>query len=212
MIDNHFANLELVVMPDLTTAPETETQSLTVCLRALHAGQPGAEERLLGIVYGRLRQMAGYRMRHERPDHTLQPTALANEVVLRLIRAARNVEWKDSAHFYASCAQTMRHILIDHARKNKNLKGKVELFPGVALSRQKSEELLAMDISLTRLAQTDPRGAQVIEMTVFLGLTQSEAAEALGVAERTVKRDYVACLAFLRNDLKNKPAVNAAPA
>lgn len=196
-------------MRESVKAPESEL-SLTVCLRAVRARQPGAEERLFEIVYGQLRRMAGQRMRRERPDHTLQPTALANEVVLRLIHAARSVDWKDSAHFYATCAQTMRHILIDHARKNKYLKGKVELFPGIAISERKSEELLAMDDSLAKLARLDPRGAQVIEMTVFLGLTRKEAAETLGVNERTIKRDYAACLAFLRKDMTRMPAARAA--
>ena len=187
-------------MPETATATEAP-QSLTHCLRAVRAGQPGAEERLFESIYGQLRRMAGQRMRRERPNHTLQPTALANEVVLRIIRTARTVEWKDSAHFYASCAQTMRHILIDHARKTKAHGAKIELFPGIAITPEKSEELLAMDVALEKLARLDPRAAQVIELIVFPGLTQEETAEALDVSVRTVKRDYAAGLAFLRRDM-----------
>jgi RNA polymerase sigma factor (TIGR02999 family) len=181
--------------------------SLTCCLRAVRAHEPGAEERLLSIVYTRLRQMAGARMRRERPDHTLQPTALVNEVYLRLIHGAKSPEWKDSDHFYSSCARKMRQILVDHARKSIHLKCRVELFPGVAFSEQRSEKLLALDASLEKLARMDPRGATVVDMTEFLGLTNREVAEVLRVSERTIKRDYAGSVKFLRADMANNPNV-----
>src|SRR5438874_2549067 len=168
-------------MPAASVGPGESGHSITRCLRQIQSGQRGAEDRLLDLVYNQLRRMAGQRMRYERRDHTLQPTALANEVYLKLIGAARSIEWKDSAHFYATCAWAMRNILIDHARKRTGQQGRVELLPGIALTVERSMEFIALDDSLVRLARFDSRGAQVIELTFFLGLTQKEAAEVLAV-------------------------------
>jgi RNA polymerase sigma factor (TIGR02999 family) len=181
--------------------PAASGDSITRCLRQVQLGQTGAEERLLNLVYGHLRKMAGQRMRRERADHTLQPTALANEVYLRLIQTVKNIEWKDSDHFYATCGRVMRNILVDYARRRKYEKVDLEFIPGVAITEERSEQLLALDQCLDRLAAVDPRGARVIELTSFGGLTQAEVAEVLGVSERTVKRDYQACRTWLRAEM-----------
>ena len=179
----------------------TSGDSITRCLRQVQLGQTGAEDRLLELVYAHLRRMAGQRMRRERTDHTLQPTALANEVYLRLVRSVKDVEWKDSDHFYATCGRVMRNVLVDYARRRKYEKVDIEFFPGVAITEQRSEELLALDQCLDRLAEVDPRGARVVELMSFEGLTQNEVAEALEISERTVKRDYTACRAWLRAEM-----------
>jgi RNA polymerase sigma factor (TIGR02999 family) len=179
----------------------TSGDSITRCLRQVQLGQSGAEERLLNLVYGHLRKMAGQRMRRERSDHTLQPTALANEVYLRLVNTVKNIEWKDSDHFYATCGRVMRNILVDYARRRKYEKVDLEFVPGVAITEQRSAELLALDQGLDRLAELDPRGARVVELMSFAGLTQIEVAEALGISERTVKRDYLACRTWLRAEM-----------
>src|SRR5262249_20680631 len=97
--------------------PPVMQDGVTNCLRQIQRGHAGAENRLLDLVYDHLRHMAGQRMRTERSDHTLQPTALANEVWLNLVRSVRGVEWKDSHHFFATCGRIMRNILIDYARR-----------------------------------------------------------------------------------------------
>ncbi len=181
-------------------------QNVTRCLRELRDRIPGAEDRLIQLVYERLRKMAGNRMRMERRDHTLQATALVNEVCLRLMRAAGTIDWRDSDHFYATCARMMRNILIDYARKKKAAGVEVELLPGVALTLQRSEYLIAFDESLDRLARFDARGAKIIELKVILGMTEAEIAESLGVSVRTVKRDFSACRAWIRADMSGREA------
>lgn len=190
-------------------------EGITRCLKKIQLGEEGAEERLLTLVYNQLRKMAGQRMRKERIDHTLQPTALANEVWIKLIRTARGTAWIDSNHFYATCGRIMRNLLVDSARKRKYEKVDVELVPGVAITEQRSEELLALDEAFERLARFDPRGARVVELIAILGLTQQETAEVLGISDRTVKRDYTACRMWLRDQLKSSsvpPATKAASA
>ncbi len=192
-------------------------EGITCCLKQVQLGEQGAEERLLTLVYNQLRKMAGQRMRKERSDHTLQPTALANEVWLKLIRTARGTAWIDSNHFYATCGRIMRNLLVDAARKRKYEKIDVELVPGVAITEQRSEELLALDVAFERLARFDPRGAQVVELIAIVGLTQQETAQVLGISDRTVKRDYTACRMWLRDQLKSSripptlPATTPAP-
>ena len=180
---------------------EPDPSSVTRCLAEVRQRRPGAEDRLLDLVYKNLRRMAGQKMRRERLDHTLQPTALSNEVYLKLLRTVREIEWKDSAHFYGICGRMMRNILVDHARRHDVEKRDVELFPGVAITYQRSEGLLSLDRSLDRLARFDPRGATAVELTYFLGFTQKEVALELKLAVRTVKRDLSACLKWLRADM-----------
>jgi RNA polymerase sigma factor (TIGR02999 family) len=187
--------------------------SITGCLRQIQLGQTHAEARLLDLVYNHLRKMAGQRLRRERIDHTLQPTALANEVCLKLIRGTKGIDWKDCDHFYATCGQMMRNILIDYARRRKFEKVDLEFAPGIAITERRSDELLALDAALDRLAQFDPRGAQVIELISFTGMTQKEVAEALHLSERTVKRDFAAGRTWLKKQLGNQlPATSESTA
>ncbi len=183
--------------------------SVTRCLLEVRGGREGAEDHLFELVYNQLRKMAGIRMRAERKDHTLQATALANEVALKLIRCARTVEWEDSAHFYKTCSLMMRNILVDHARRKKLGLEVEDLLPGVAITQQVSEELLALDRSLERLEKFDPRGAKVIELTQILGLKQEEVAAHLNYSLRTVKRDIFACMNWLRADMSGVPLPGA---
>jgi RNA polymerase sigma factor (TIGR02999 family) len=185
---------------------------ITCCLKQLQLGEAGAEERLLTLVYNQLRKMAGQRMRRERIDHTLQATALANEVWVKLARTARGTNWVDSNHFFATCGRIMRNLLVDSARRRKFEKVDVELLPGVLITEQRSEELLALDAAFERLARFDPRGARVVELIAIVGLTQQETARVLGMSDRTVKRDYAACRMWLRDQLKSSRAPTAPPA
>jgi RNA polymerase sigma factor (TIGR02999 family) len=149
-------------------------------------------------------------MRRERPDHTLQPTALVHEAYLRLMRDCPS-DWQSRAHFFAAASIVMRRILVDHARqraaaKRPGGKQKVELDDLMASASPRIEQLLILDQALDRLAGWDRRQARLVEMLYFGGLTEHEAAEVLGVSVRTVKRDWSAARAWLQAQLRGKPA------
>jgi RNA polymerase sigma factor (TIGR02999 family) len=143
-------------------------------------------------------------MRGERPEHTLQATALVNEAYLRLIGA--EIDWKDRAHFFAVAATTMRRILVDHARtkgRKKRAGERVSLEESVLVAPDREAELLAIDDALTELAGHDARAARVVELHYFGGLTYDEIAEALGVSAATVDRDLRFAKAWLYRELKD---------
>lgn len=161
--------------------------------------------RLAPIVYDELRQLAAAHLRKERTGHTLQPTALVNEAYLRLVGAA-DTPWHSRGAFFGAAAQAMHRILIDHARKRLRQKrggGAV----AVSLSRvgpaswDEPERLLALDEALRRLMEVDARSAEVVRLRYFGGLSLGQTAEALGVSERTVKREWSFARAWLRREL-----------
>jgi len=183
---------------------------ITVLLAALKSGDASAESRLIGLVYDDLHALARRYMRRERPGHTLQPTALVNETYLRLI-SDRAVDWKGRAHFFAIAATVMRRILVDYARQRaagKRIGGRqrVDLDAFMAAASPRIEQLLILDQALTRLAEWGPRQARLVEMIYFGGLTEKEAAEALRISVRTVRRDWSASRAWLQNQLSKPPA------
>jgi RNA polymerase sigma factor (TIGR02999 family) len=167
-------------------------ESVTLLLEKIQAGEPGAEERLFNVVYGELRKLAGKYMRAERPDHTLQPTALVNEAYVRLY-AKELPNIRDRVHFFALASQAMRRVLVDHARARKALK-RGGPFCDLPLDELKiptgkdPDELLALEEALLRLEVMHPKQARMVELRYFAGLSESEVAEALGVSERTLKR------------------------
>lgn len=166
---------------------------VTVLLKAMRAGDATAEQNLFPLVYHELHRLARSYMRRERPDHTLQPTALINEAYLRL--AGGDVDWKNREHFIGVAAQVMRRVLVDHARAhNADMRGgalrRVELDEGLVLSSQRSDELLQLDEALECLATTNARQARVVELHYFGGLTMEEIASLLHISERSVKRDW----------------------
>jgi len=183
-------------------------------LSALTNGEDGAASKLIPLVYDELRRLAGSYMRRERVDHTLQATALVNEAYLKLIEQ-RAVSWQSRAHFFGVAAQLMRRILIDYARghtreKRGGEQKKVSLDEVFLFSEQQADELLAVDDSLNLLAKMDPRQARVVELRFFAGLSVEEAAEALGVSPKTVKRDWSVAKAWLYADLKERYGMDAA--
>jgi len=183
-------------------------------LSALTNGEEGAASKLIPMVYDELRRLAGSYMRRERVDHTLQATALVNEAYLKLIEQ-RAVNWQSRAHFFGVAAQLMRRILIDYARghtleKSGGEQKKVSLDEVFLFSEQQADELLAVDDSLNLLAKMDPRQARVVELRFFAGLSVEEAAEALGVSPKTVKRDWSVAKAWLYADLKERYGMDAA--
>jgi len=192
----------------------SESQEVTMLLSALTNGEDGAASKLIPLVYDELRRLAGSYMRRERVDHTLQATALVNEAYLKLIEQ-RAVNWQSRAHFFGVAAQLMRRILIDYARghtreKRGGEQKKVSLDEVILFSEQQADELLAVDDSLNLLAKMDPRQARVVELRFFAGLSVEEAAEALGVSPKTVKRDWSVAKAWLYADLKERYGMDAA--
>jgi RNA polymerase sigma factor (TIGR02999 family) len=170
-----------------------EEGTVTVLLKAIGAGDTTAEQRLLPLVYRELHRLARSYMRRERPDHTLQATALINEAYLRL--AGGVVDWKNREHFIGVAAQVMRRVLVDHARaRNADMRGgglkRVDLEEGLALSSARSDELLSLDEALEALAKINGRQARVVELHYFGGLSMEQIAALLGISERSVKRDW----------------------
>jgi RNA polymerase sigma-70 factor (ECF subfamily) len=162
------------------------------------------------LVYNELRRVARRYLRSERPDHTLQPTALVHEAYIRLL-GQREIMWQNRAHFFGVAAQLMRRILVDHARahqaeKRGGHKQKVPLDEALEYTADKSAELVALDEALDRLAARDPRQARVVELRFFAGLTEQETAELLGISVRTVKRDWDVARAWLYKEINEDAA------
>ena len=169
-------------------------------------GDRSALEKLVPIVYNELRRLARREISRERVDHTLQPTALVNELYLRLVEQ-RRASWKDRAHFLAVAAQMMRRILVDHARaqvaaKRGGSSPRLSLDEALDIDTKPAFEVLAVDEALTRLAEMDPEQARVVELRFFSGLTVEETAHVLGRSPRTIKREWRLAKAWLHGHLQ----------
>lgn len=181
-------------------------EGVTGWLTRLREGDSEALDRLLPMVYEELRVQARARLRSERPDHTLGATALVHEAYLRLCRREK-IEPADRSHFFALAAQVMRRVLIDHARirgAKKRGSGQAALsleHAGALLAEDGTEELILLDDALTRLAQANPRAAQVVERRFFAGLTLEETAASLGLSSKTVQRDWTLARAWLQKEI-----------
>lgn len=178
---------------------------ITQLLKQAGAGNRDAESVLVPLVYQELRRRARKYLRFERPDHTLQPTALVHEAYLKLKNQGR-VSWQNRDHFYKVAARVMRRILIDHAREVKASKRggshyKVPIEPDIALAEENNRDVLAIDEALKRLECENPRHAQVVELRFFGGFTEEEIASILGLSVRTVKRDWRVARAWLYAEL-----------
>ena len=173
-------------------------------LRAWTDGYQGALQRLTPIVYSELRRLARRYMRGERAGHSLQTTALVNEAYMRLVDYKR-MHWQNRAHFFAVSAQLMRRILVDHARRHNLKRGgglkRVSLENIALVDNERGEDLVALDDAMTRLAEFDPRKAQVVEMRFFGGLSVEETAEVLKISAVTVMRDWSTARAWLYREL-----------
>lgn len=183
-------------------------EAITRMLGELRAGSKDAESRLIEAVYPELRRIAGHYLRAERPGHTLQATALVNEAWLQLV-GQKETDWQDRSHFFAVAAQLMRRILVDYARQKKAQKRdgarqRVELTDGLAVSEERLDEIILIDEALNRLGEWDPRQCRVVELRFFSGLTENEVAEILGVAPRTVKRDWQVAKAWLHAEVNGR--------
>ena len=183
---------------------EPEKGEVTQLLNNMAKGDSGAAEKLLPLVYSELHRLAASYMRRERPDHTLQATALINEAYLRLTK--EDGEWNNREHFIGMAANVMRHVLVDYARSHKAQQRdggmkRVELKEDLAISPEKIEEVVALDEALTRLEHLQPRQGKVVEMRYFGGLSVEQIASLLGVSERSVKRDWSLARIWLFREL-----------
>jgi RNA polymerase sigma-70 factor (ECF subfamily) len=180
----------------------TRPSEATRLLREVNAGNEAALESLLTLVYDELRRLAASYLARERPNHTLQATALVHEAFLRLVDQ-RAVEWQNRGHFFAVAAQAMRRILVDHARARGRLKRNADAAPveTIAVGQEDPIDLLALDLALTRLAARDARLGTVVELRFFAGLTVEETAEALDLSPASVKRDWQTAKAWLRKEM-----------
>lgn len=184
------------------------THEVTQLLLAWSGGDETALEKLTPLVYRELHRLAQRYMSRERQEHTLQTTALVNELYLRLVDS-NQMRWQNRAHFFAVSAQLMRHILVDFARSRKNIKRggeivKVSLDEAPQISAEQDPNLIALDEALDVLAAVDPRKAQVIELRFFGGLSIEEAAEVLEISPDTVMRDWRLAKLWLLRELADK--------
>ena len=179
---------------------------VTGLLHAWTGGDQAARDELMAVVYRELHQRAAARLRRERGGHTLQATALVHEAYLRLVDQKRTA-WQNRAHFLAVASEMMRRILVDHARRRKMAKrsgqwAKLTLHDAVAHGRPRDVDLLDLDRALHKLAEFDPRKAQIAELRFFGGLSVEETALVAGVSVATVERDWQAARAWLFAQLK----------
>jgi RNA polymerase sigma factor (TIGR02999 family) len=187
----------------------TPRSDVTQLLHQWTGGQQEALDLLLPQIYGELRRLASAYLRRERPDHTLQPTALVHEAFLRLVDQ-RAVRWQNRAHFFGIAAQAMRRILVDHARAHGAEKRgagdrRVSLDDTLLVTGAPDVDLLALDEVLTRLATIDPLQSRIVELRYFGGLTLEETAEVMGISPATVGREWTMARAWLFAELTGSP-------
>jgi RNA polymerase sigma factor (TIGR02999 family) len=179
---------------------------VTLLLNKLAEGDQEAAAKLVPLVYEELHRLAVARLRHERPDHTLQATALVHEAYMKLA-AQRDAKWQNRVQFFGVASQVMRRILVDYARGQQRIRRggkqqKVSLDDVLLVSPDRTDELLAVNESLSKLEKLDPRQGRIVELRYFGGLTIEEIAEIVGVATKTVMRELNVAKAWLYGDLK----------
>ena len=183
---------------------------VTGLLQAWNEGRPGALDELMPIVYAELHRLARATLRGERPDHTLQATALVNEAYVRLVGQTR-IRWQNRAQFFGTAAQFMRRILVDHARDRLAAKRgggapRVELDDALLATQERGIDLLALDAALERLEALDERQSRLVVLRFFGGLTIEEAAAVLEISPATAKREWSTARIWLRRELAGDAA------
>lgn len=184
----------------------SEKGEVTNLLARFREGDREAEAKLIPLIYHELRRLASRHLKHERGDHTLQPTALVHEAFMRMVSEPQP-SWQNRAHFFGVAARLMRQILVDHARRHQSLKRggaflRSTFEEGLPIySGEKSAELLALDDALSRLALQDDRQSRIVELKFFAGLDIGEISKVLEVSPRTVKRDWTMARAWLHQEM-----------
>lgn len=194
---------------------DQSSHDVTQLLRDWSSGNEQAAERLMPLVYDELRRLARDYLRRERPDHTLQPTALVNEAYLKLIDQTR-VDWQNRHHFFGIAAQMMRRVLVDHARtraseKRGGSQQKLSLDDMNVAGAERAAELVALDEALEKLSKIFPRKGRVVELRFFGGFSVDETAEILGVSDKTVMREWESAKLWLYRELEGEMADEAEP-
>jgi RNA polymerase sigma factor (TIGR02999 family) len=179
---------------------------VTRILNAIEHGDPSAAEQLLPLVYDELRKLAAQKLAKEKPGQTLEATALVHEAYLRLVDSEKAPEWNSRGHFFAAAAEAMRRILVEGARHKSRLKHgrghqRVDLDSGCVVSAAPSLDLVALDDALSRLAETEPAKADLVELRFFAGLTMPEAAAALDISLATAERYWTFAKSWLYAEL-----------
>jgi RNA polymerase sigma factor (TIGR02999 family) len=177
--------------------------NVTGILSRIEAGDPAAAEKLLPLVYEELRKLAAARLAHEKPGQTLQATALVHEAYLRLVDVPQTQQWNSRGHFFAAAAEAMRRILVDSARRKQRLKRggdaqRVDLEQIERTTESSDEELLAVHEVLEKLEREDPPAAALVKLRYFVGLSLTEAAQALGIARTKAYEQWAYARAWLR--------------
>jgi len=189
---------------------QNSTHEITKLLQGWQSGDRAALDALVPVVYEELRHLARCQLRKERPDHTLQSTALVHEAYFRLV--GQNLpQWESRTHFFAIAAQLMRQILVDYARRRRASKRgsgvcMLILNDALALPQGKDVDVIAVDDALNALAEIDPRQSRVVELRFFAGLSLEEISEVMGIATATVQRDWTAARAWLHREISRRPA------
>jgi RNA polymerase sigma-70 factor, ECF subfamily len=183
-----------------------QSPDVTTLLKQLASGDRDAAAQLIPLVYDELHRVAEHHLRLERPNHTLQPTALVHEAYLKLV-AQRHAGWQNKTHFCAVASQVMRRILVDYARARLRVKRggnppKLPLKEAFVIAPARCDELIALDEALERLARVDARQSRVVELRFFGGLTVDETATVLGVSPKTVKREWSIAKAWLYGEVR----------
>ncbi len=184
---------------------DTEPTDITRLLDAASGGDPRAAQELLPLVYDQLRKAAQQQMAAERPDHTLQATALVHEAYIRLV-GSHQTTWESRAHFYVAAAEAMRRILIEHARKRTRIKRggghkRVPLSAVYLAEDARPEEIVSVDAAIRRLEKRDSRMAKIVRLRFFAGLSVEETAQILGLSDRSVRREWALARAWLHRQL-----------
>jgi RNA polymerase sigma factor (TIGR02999 family) len=185
---------------------DSPLQSVTQLLNAWGAGDETAGNELIAIVYKELRRLAAHYLQVERPDHTLQPTALVHELYIKLF-SSEPIEWRNRGHFLAVAARQLRNIVIDyariqHAQKRGGVQRKLSLEDVAEVGVVVDGRILDVDRALDRLSQLDERAAKVVELRYFGGLTENEVGEALDISLATVKRDWEFARSWLLKEIE----------
>ncbi|QQS35956.1 MAG: sigma-70 family RNA polymerase sigma factor [Ignavibacteriales bacterium] len=183
-------------------------QNITLLLQECVEGKKGAVDELLPHVYNELRKLSSKYLRDEYRNHTLQTTELVHEAYIKLV-GDQNIAWQSRAHFFGIAANSMRHILVDHARKRNSQKrgeGKenLSLEDVFHLSDKSDEQLIALDEALKKLEQVEERSCKIVELRYFSGLTIEEAAEVLDISPATAKRDWTFAKAWLYREIQSR--------
>ena len=183
-----------------------DRQEVTALLQEINDGALNAPDRLLPLVYDELRKLAKSYMQNERPDHTLQATALVHDAYIRLVDW-ENVSWQNRAHFFSVAAQVMRNILVNHAVKRKTKKRdfgqRIELTDNVSFSGGREVDVLELNEALDALAEFEPQQAKIVELRFFGGLSIEETAHVLDISPATVKREWAIAKTWLYRRLKS---------